>query len=326
MYLPSYQTVLDTLADGVLKMKIPLEVRSRYGDDIKVADLSAYAKRLRVWLRKDITATLAKHLEGTSGDSLLNVASYLDPRFKERKYASGKKLEEARKEVKRLAVQFCEEYPLILQAQKKLAADPEGVSLAALAPQPGRKRKRSDKGVPKAKPKPKSRARVSDHENARISQELEGLRAGAAASSSTAPPRVLRNVRSDEEQMYGLVAMEEQDIAKPGLLEDIATEVERQLCVYALIPEKKDLDEGPLAFWKNHEHRMPHLAVVARQIFSVPASSANVERLFSAAGRAITRRRPRLQAFHAANLIYGHANVVRGVKGVRAGSKRARKA
>ena len=67
---------------------------------------------------------------------------------------------------------------------------------------------------------------------------------------------------------------------------------------------------------------MPHLAVVARQVFCVPASSANVERLFSAAGRAITRRRPRLGAPHANSLIYGHANVVRGVRGDRAASRR----
>ena len=40
---------------------------------------------------------------------------------------------------------------------------------------------------------------------------------------------------------------------------------------------------------------MPHLATLARDVFGVPASTAALERLFSAAGRAITRRLPRLQ-------------------------------
>ena len=60
---------------------------------------------------------------------------------------------------------------------------------------------------------------------------------------------------------------------------------------------------------------MPHLSVVARGLFSVPVSSANVERLFSAAGRFITRRRPNLSGRNACQILFGHANIVRGVRG-----------
>ena len=61
---------------------------------------------------------------------------------------------------------------------------------------------------------------------------------------------------------------------------------------------------------------MPNVALIARWLLSVPPSTASLERLFSAAGRGITRRRPRLQGVRGARLLYGHANVVRGLSGM----------
>ena len=67
---------------------------------------------------------------------------------------------------------------------------------------------------------------------------------------------------------------------------------------------------------------MPLLAMVARDALGTPASTASLERLFSAAGRAVTRRRPRLQSKGAANLIFGHASVAKGIDGAIALAKR----
>ena len=67
---------------------------------------------------------------------------------------------------------------------------------------------------------------------------------------------------------------------------------------------------------------MPHLAAVAMHVLSVPGSTAALERLFSAAGRAVNRRRPRLGSMNASKLIYGHANVVRGYTGERVRQRR----
>lgn len=51
---------------------------------------------------------------------------------------------------------------------------------------------------------------------------------------------------------------------------------------YILIDLGTD-DEDPCHFWKQHEAQFPTLAALARDIFSIPATGAGVERLFSSA-------------------------------------------
>ena len=63
---------------------------------------------------------------------------------------------------------------------------------------------------------------------------------------------------------------------------------------------------------------MPNIAVIAQWHLGIPGSTAALERLFSAAGRAVTRRRPRLRSKRAAHFIYGHANIVRNHVGSKA--------
>jgi hypothetical protein len=55
-----------------------------------------------------------------------------------------------------------------------------------------------------------------------------------------------------------------------------------------------DPNMAPLQWWKLHYRRFPELARLARLYLSIPASSAEVERLFSASGRIITEERARL--------------------------------
>ena len=66
-------------------------------------------------------------------------------------------------------------------------------------------------------------------------------------------------------------------------------------------------------WWKDREDKLTLLSLVALAILAIPASTANVERLFSAAGRAINRRRPQLQRKPVSYMLFGHANIVRGV-------------
>lgn len=51
----------------------------------------------------------------------------------------------------------------------------------------------------------------------------------------------------------------------------------------------------PRAFWKDHQHEFPTLARVARDVFSVPATGAGVERLFNSARDVCHYRRGRMK-------------------------------
>ncbi len=89
--------------------------------------------------------------------------------------------------------------------------------------------------------------------------------------------------------------------------------MEREIAKYDNWPVERAFNLDVLQYWRNREHEVPLLALTVRHLLGIPASTAQLERLFSAAGRAITRRRPKLKASRASDLIYGHANVVRGL-------------
>ena len=54
---------------------------------------------------------------------------------------------------------------------------------------------------------------------------------------------------------------------------------------YLADPEKPPLGVKVLAWWKAKESKWPSLAKMVKQYFAAPASSAGVERIFSAAGK-----------------------------------------
>ncbi|CAF4222337.1 unnamed protein product [Rotaria sp. Silwood2] len=58
----------------------------------------------------------------------------------------------------------------------------------------------------------------------------------------------------------------------------------------------------PLEFWKNHQKTFPFLSKYARSIFSIPATTTNVEREFSTAGWILNERRTTLQPENLENI------------------------
>ena len=58
-------------------------------------------------------------------------------------------------------------------------------------------------------------------------------------------------------------------------------------------PDKK---VKTLDYWHDHSHDFPHLNLMARDRFAVPATGAGVERMFSKSGRVATWTRARLQS------------------------------
>ena len=55
-----------------------------------------------------------------------------------------------------------------------------------------------------------------------------------------------------------------------------------------------DRNSDPLHFWRDNESRFPALSSMAKKYLAVPASSGDVERLFSIAGSLQRARRSRL--------------------------------
>ena len=54
--------------------------------------------------------------------------------------------------------------------------------------------------------------------------------------------------------------------------------------------DKSKLPSNPLTFWRDQQKKFPRLSQFARSIFSIPATSAPVERQFSGAGLVIQER------------------------------------
>jgi hypothetical protein len=78
-------------------------------------------------------------------------------------------------------------------------------------------------------------------------------------------------------------------------------ELERYLCKRL---DTTTLPDNPLEFWKNHNMEFPILAKVARQIFSIPATTASVERSFSVAGNIVVKRRTNIKPAQLDNVVF----------------------
>lgn len=55
-------------------------------------------------------------------------------------------------------------------------------------------------------------------------------------------------------------------------------------------------DSEPLSFWKENQSRFPAIALLARDILSIPATGAGVERLFNTARDICHYRRGRMKS------------------------------
>ncbi|CAE8595607.1 unnamed protein product, partial [Polarella glacialis] len=103
MYLPVWHAVSQALNPRVTKeLPIPKVLTAKFGEKVKVQDLKTKAKKLLLFLHNDLIKIKNKHLMGTSGEKLLRVCSYLDPRFKGHGYATHEQLQEARACLKQL--------------------------------------------------------------------------------------------------------------------------------------------------------------------------------------------------------------------------------
>lgn len=68
--------------------------------------------------------------------------------------------------------------------------------------------------------------------------------------------------------------------------------------------DTESIDENPLKFWYDNRFTYPNLSRLARSIFSISATTANVERQFSASGMMISSRRTRLNLEQVNNALF----------------------
>ena len=77
---------------------------------------------------------------------------------------------------------------------------------------------------------------------------------------------------------------------------------------------RADRDVNPLAWWKEKESSGqlgPTISMLARYCFSIPGSSAMLERAFSRVGRVMGPKRATLPKEHAERKLFVHENVAR---------------
>ena len=83
----------------------------------------------------------------------------------------------------------------------------------------------------------------------------------------------------------------------------IPTEVKRYFADPAV-----SRNEDPLLWWRKNESRFPHIARLARLFLAVPATSTPSERVFSAAGNIVTKKRSALSPENVDALIFLNKN------------------
>ena len=69
------------------------------------------------------------------------------------------------------------------------------------------------------------------------------------------------------------------------------------------IPKEKN----PLQWWRENEPRFPYLAAVAKSYLGAPSTSTPSERLFSAAGNIVSKKRACLSKEHVDMLTFLHS-------------------
>ena len=222
------------------------------------------------------------------------------------------------KDVKKLALDSAPHYADVVDRLKLHSQRPENQPLSALAAGSTDRR-------PSAQPKAKGRGRGKGKRKLEHNQEATqpGVLAGAL-KPQVKKRRVLKPRTSGDDFLFQEGALDDADQQRlEGAQVDMEKQVDAELERYRLMPASRQMATNPLEFWRLHGWSMPHVALVAQHVLGAPASTANLERLFSAAGRAITRRRPRLQPGRAADLLFAHGNAVRGITGRRPAEKAA---
>jgi hypothetical protein len=106
--------------------------------------------------------------------------------------------------------------------------------------------------------------------------------------------------------LYGGVLEAEPSV--PGTKEErLRAEIQRFISIPRLTADEMD-ELDILAWWKERQNDFPQLALVARQVLGIVATSAPSERVFSTGGNVVTQLRQRLDPQNVDKLIFLNQN------------------
>ncbi|CAF4188990.1 unnamed protein product [Rotaria sp. Silwood2] len=117
-------------------------------------------------------------------------------------------------------------------------------------------------------------------------------------------PKKSDNVNEDDDAYYFEVEEcdDDDESFRNNSINKTADEVTQYLLLVQKLNENKN-NENPLPWWNEHKSKLPKLSILARRLFSIPATSASVERQFSSAGLVYTDRRNRLDGAQLDNVL-----------------------
>ena len=75
-----------------------------------------------------------------------------------------------------------------------------------------------------------------------------------------------------------------------------------------VLPHTESQPANPLEWWKVNKAQFPNLSKIAKKLLSVPATSASSERIFSASGNLLTKKRNKLSGDIAAAIVFLHGS------------------
>ncbi|XP_069140012.1 E3 SUMO-protein ligase ZBED1-like [Argopecten irradians] len=159
-------------------------------------------------------------------------------------------------------------------------------------------------------PRYKSLKFVCDESRAAIRKALTD----AVAPSTAIPVRIKNEPTEDEtnpppskRRVFNYLLGDVVDLTTDD--SSSADTIEKEIELYLASPITTRDSAEPLQWWQRNESSFPNLAMLAKQYLAIPATSVPSERVFSAAGRTLTKLRASLDPDNAEKLLFLNQNL-----------------
>ena len=136
---------------------------------------------------------------------------------------------------------------------------------------------------------------MNDNQRASVEAEVVGMATRVGVKITSSPPK--RHKKSALDELLG--DTEGEDEGESGIEDEC-----KRYFTERLLPRNSD----PLEWWKLNEFRFPNLAVVAKSVLAIPATSTSSVRLFSTAGLTVTKLRNCLKPDNVNALVFLNKN------------------